>query len=79
MGEISYIGQSAQDPNNILRQSIDDYENVLVLGWDKEGLFNPKASSNLDGKELLWLLEMFKTNLMLGLYSRPPEEDEEDG
>lgn len=78
MTEITYIGDSGKNPDNILRQSIEEYEQVLVLGWDKEGMFNPKASTNLNAQELLWLIEQFKTNLMLGLYSNPPEEAEDD-
>lgn len=62
-----YPADAAKNPDAVLEQAVGVYESVLVLGYDKDGNFDFRASLNLkDGGDVLWLIESFKTKLMNG-------------
>lgn len=64
-----YPKDAAKDPDNVLEQAVGEYESVLILGWNHKGFLEARASLDMDGKELLWLIESFKTKLVNGDYS----------
>ena len=47
----------------------DDFNHILVLGWDKEDALY-SASDTSDVGEILHLLELFKHKLLAGHYGR---------
>ncbi len=58
-----------KDPDAILEQAIGVFSEVLIIGWDKSGHMDARATKGLgDGGELLWLIEAFKHNLFTGQY-----------
>lgn len=62
-----YPADAAKNPDAVLEQAIGEFDQVLVLGWDKNGNFDGRASLGLkDGGEVLWLIEHFKFRLMAG-------------
>lgn len=62
-----YPADAAKDADNVLEQAIGWYSEVLVIGWDKEGNLDCRATLGLkDGGDLLWLIEVFKHKLMAG-------------
>lgn len=64
-----YPQDSAKNPDLVLEQSIGLTDDVLVLGWDKDGeLFALSSERFADGGELLWLIELFKARLLAGEY-----------
>ena len=70
-----YPQNAAENPDNVLEQAIGSYGDVLILGWDKDGNLDARASLGLkSGSEVLWLLEKFKTNLLNGVYAGEAEE-----
>ena len=71
MGDVvkMYSSTAASNPDNVLEQAIGNYGSVLVLGWDTNGNLDVRASTNIDHKEILWLLEVFKSKLVRGDYS----------
>lgn len=65
-----YPHGAANNPDAVLEQAVGAYESVLILGYDKDGNFDFRASLNLkDGGDILWLMESFKTKLMNGDFS----------
>lgn len=58
-----YPKDAARNPDAVLEQAIGQYDKVLVLGWDKDGNLDARASTNADRKDLLWMLEGFKLDL----------------
>lgn len=65
-----YPKDAAKDPDAVLEQAIGGFSEVLVIGWDKEGILDARATLGLkDGGDLLWLVESFKHKLMNGDYS----------
>lgn len=71
MGDVVklYSKYAASNPDNVLEQAVGNYKSVLVLGWDAKGSLDVRASTNIDHKEILWLLEVFKSKLVNGDYS----------
>ena len=73
-----YPRDAAKDPDNVLEQAMGVYSEVLVLGWDKEGRMAARASLGFrDGAEMLWVLELFKNNLITGVYHVPDDEEDD--
>lgn len=65
-----YPANAAENPDNVLEQAVGEYDSVLIIGWDKNGELDCRASMNLkDGGDCLWLVELFKTKLMNGDFS----------
>lgn len=67
MSKISEIHQ-AKNPDNVLHQSDGEYESLVIIGYDKDGNLDARASTNIDHAQILWLLESFKSNLLNGDY-----------
>jgi hypothetical protein len=53
------------NPNYILEQAFSQYESLLLLGYDEEGYLSSMSSTNLTKGDLLWLVEMFKQEILL--------------
>lgn len=64
-----YTSEAAKDPNNVLEQAIDIYQDVFVIGWDKDGELDVRASLGLDMANTLFMLEIFKHRLFRGDYN----------
>lgn len=64
-----FAADAAKDPDAVLEQAMGNFSDVLVIGWDKDGDLDACATLGLkDGGEILWLLEVFKANLINGDY-----------
>ena len=61
------------NPNYILEQGFSQYECLLLLGYDQEGYLSSMSSGNLTKGDLLWMVEMFKQEILL----KTELEDEE--
>ena len=64
-----YTKDAAKNPDNVLEQAIGVYESVVILGYDKDGDMDVRASTNLSHEQVLWLIESFKLSLLDGDYS----------
>jgi len=76
MGDIVkiYPAGSAKDPDAVLEQAVGEYGAVLIIGWDKAGSLDVRSSTNLNHKDILWLMEVFKNKLLSGDYFHDGEE-----
>ena len=54
-----------RNPNYVLEQAFFQFESLLLLGYDKDGYLSSMASTNLTTGDLLWLVEMFKQEILL--------------
>lgn len=63
-----YPADAAKDPDNVLEQAIGSYESLIILGYDKEGRFDPRATSTMTEGTIIWILEYFKMKLLRGDY-----------
>jgi hypothetical protein len=64
-----YKKDAAIDPDAVLEQAIGHYDSVVVIGWDKNGELDPRASLNLTHRDIHWLLSVFQQKLLNGDYS----------
>ncbi len=62
-----YPADASKHADNVLEQAVGVYDQVLVIGYDKDGQFDARATMGLkDGGDILWLVETFKHKLMNG-------------
>lgn len=59
---------AARDPDVVLKEAVGIYDEVITLGYDKNGQLEARASLNLDHAEINWILDQFKLRLTRGDY-----------
>lgn len=64
-----YPKNAAQNPDNVLEQAIGEYEKVFVIGYNKDGDVDSRASMNLTPSEINYLIDIFKHKLLNGDYT----------
>jgi len=60
--------QISLSADKVLEEAKDNYGSVIVIGYDKEGCLDVRATNNLDQKECLYMTQKFITGLMVGDY-----------
>ncbi len=71
-----YPKDAAKSADAVLEQAIGHYDQVIVIGWDKNGEFDARATTGLKDVECLWLVEVFKHKLMGGAFLSEDYQDE---
>ncbi len=61
-----YPADASKHADNVLERAIGVYDQVLVIGYDKDGQFSASATMGLKGGGDIWLVETFKHKLMNG-------------
>lgn len=70
-----YPKGAAKDADNVIEQALGRYSEVLIIGFDKDGQFDARATLGLkDGGDCLWLVEQFKLKLLMGDFNPDGEE-----
>lgn len=64
-----YPKNAASNPDNVFEQAVGQYESAVVIGWNKDGTLDVRASLNIDHKEINWLISVFQHKLLSGDYS----------
>ena len=64
-----YKKNAAENPDSVLEQAIGIYDEVVILGWDKNGNIDARASLKMKSRDVLWVIEIFKMKLLRGDYS----------
>ena len=64
MSNVIHINPPQASANDILEICKDQYTDLLVVGWDEDDNLSARASSALDNKELLYIIELFKIALL---------------
>ena len=50
--------------DEILEDAKSNFKQVLILGWDENELMSAKSTSSLDIKEIIYMIEVFKSVLI---------------
>jgi hypothetical protein len=50
--------------NEVLETCKDEFEQVLIIGWTKEDLMSAKSTAGLDVKDIIYMVEVFKSVLI---------------
>ena len=63
-----YPADAAKNPDNVLEQAVGIYDQVAVIGYDKDGQLDVRASTNFQVREIFFALEAFKFKVLNGDY-----------
>jgi hypothetical protein len=66
---------AAIDPDVVLEEARGDFESLCVIGWDKSGQLDARATLNLGHAELYWLVSLFRNKLINGDYADDNESE----
>ena len=69
-----YSNDAAKNPDAVLEQAVGTYSKVLVVGYDKANCIDARANSTLTNADILWLLEIFKREILLNLVEEDFDE-----
>jgi len=61
-----YPKDAAKSPDTVLEQARGQYNNLLIIGWDKKNIFSAHSDLGLDAGDLILLVEFFKQKLLNG-------------
>lgn len=74
-----YPKDAAKNPDNVLEQAVGVYDEVFIIGYDKDGALDVRSSTNFTTASIVFALEVFKTKLFLGDYDvEMPDEGGEE-
>jgi hypothetical protein len=68
--------ETLTNPDNVMQRSMGHFENIILIGTNEDGHMEVRSSLNLTVKDMLWMLEMTKQNILLTALSH--DEDDED-
>ena len=79
MGEIIkfYPKDAAKNPDAVLEQAIGAYDQVFVIGYNKDGELDVRGTLNFTMKELFFALDAFKFMVLNGEYGERLQKGEE--
>jgi hypothetical protein len=63
-----YPANAAKDPDMVLEQALGVYEDLFIIGWDKQGEMDARSTLGLSREQLIYLFELFKHKLLNGDY-----------
>lgn len=71
MGDIVkfYPNNAAEKIDNVLEQAIGQYDKAIIIGYDKNGHFDVRASLNFIQMDIIYAVDLFKHRLLNGDYS----------
>ncbi len=61
-----YPANAAKDPDAVLEQAIGQFKDVIVVGFDENGDIDLRASLGLDERDVIWLFELAKAQMLIG-------------
>ena len=64
MGKVISLMPQEATANEVLETCKDEFEQVLIIGWTREDLMSAKSTSNLDVKDIIYMVEVFKSVLI---------------
>tara|TARA_R100000995_G_scaffold1494_1_gene993 strand:- start:2332 stop:2547 length:216 start_codon:yes stop_codon:yes gene_type:complete len=64
MGKVISLMPEEATANEVLETCKDEFEQVLIIGWTKEDLMSAKSTASLDIKDIIYMVEVFKSVLI---------------
>ena len=69
-----YPANAAKSPDPVLEQAIGVYDQVFVIGYDKDGALEVRASLNFKMRDIFFAMDAFKFKVLNGDYGDVLEE-----
>lgn len=73
MGEVKKF-YTAASPDHVLELAIGEFSEVLIIGFDHNGVIDVRSNTTMDKMTAVFLMEQFKTKLLNGDYDVPEEK-----
>ena len=70
--------ETLTNPDNVMQRSMGHFENIILVGTNEDGHMEVRSSLNLTVKDMLWMLEMTKQNILLTALSHDEDDDDDD-
>ncbi len=64
-----YTANAAKNPDNVLEQAIGEYDRVAIVGYNKSGEMEFRASTNFSEEAIYYALGAFKVALIEAGYA----------
>ena len=71
------IDETLTNPDNVMQRSMGHFENIILIGTNEDGHMEVRSSLNLTVKDMLWMLEMTKQNILLTVLSHDDDDEDE--
>jgi hypothetical protein len=72
------IDETLTNPDNVMQRSMGHFENIILIGTNEDGHMEVRSSLNLTVKDMLWMLEMTKQNILLTALSHDEDDNDDD-
>lgn len=59
---------AAENPDAVLEQAVGNYTDVFVIGYDREGCLDARASLSFEMRDIFFAIEAFKHMVLRGEY-----------
>lgn len=63
-----YPANAAKNPDAVLEQAVGVYDQVFVIGYDKHGGLDVRASLNFQMRDVFFAMEAFRHKVLSGDY-----------
>ena len=69
---------TSANPDDVLDQAKGEFEDVLIIGWAKDGTLDARASNFFEPKGAVFhIIETFKHEMLCGVYDKPEDKSDE--
>jgi len=72
-----YPRGAAENPDAVLEQAVGVYDQVFIIGHDKDGKMDARASLNFKMRDIFFALEAFKFKVLNGEYDMMLVEEDQ--
>lgn len=63
-----YPANAAKNPDAVLEQAVGVYDQVFVIGYDKDGCLEVRSSLNFEMRDIFFAMEAFRHKVLSGEY-----------
>lgn len=63
-----YSKGAAKNPDAVLERAVGVYDQVFVIGYDKDGQFDARASLGFKTRDIFFVIDAFKFKVLNGDY-----------
>jgi hypothetical protein len=72
-----YPKDAAKNPDAVLEQAVGVYDKVFIIGYDKDGTLDVRASFNFKMRDIFFALDAFKFMVLNGEYGERLQKGDE--
>lgn len=72
-----YPANAAKNPDYVLEQAVGVYDQVFIIGYDKQGILDVRSSTDFTIAEIFFALDAFKFKTLNGDYKTEARDDGE--